>query len=147
MKNTTGDFEDVTPQEILDFACELEKIKNQLNSPDSVVNRTIYARISYAVFIFLREWLKKFAGYVSNYGDHTKIPNFIKSYGPFDRTKNRQLSNDLIHLKKLRHQADYRITVPSQFDDEYKNWYFTSIPSAFKMAEDIIKAFNNHHRL
>ena len=32
MKNTIGDFEDISPQEILDFACELEDIKDDLSS-------------------------------------------------------------------------------------------------------------------
>ena len=99
MKNMERDFEDVSPQEIFDFACELDEIKEYLNSTNSAVNRTIYVKIYYAVFLFLREWLKKNTGYKSLKGEHTKLPNFIKKNGPFKRDKNSEIYDDLIHLK------------------------------------------------
>ena len=71
-------------------------------------------------FFFLREWLKKNTGYKSLKGEHTKLPNFIKKNGPFKRDKNSEIYDDLIHLKKLRHQADYRLTVPSKYSKDYK---------------------------
>ena len=142
MKNMERDFEDVSPKEIFDFACELDDIKDDLNSTNSAVNRTIYVKIYYSVFLFLREWLKKNSGYKSLMGEHTGLPNFIKKNGPFNNKKNKEISRKLIHLKKLRHQADYRLTVPSKYSNEYKKWKFTSIESAFEIEKSIIKAFN-----
>ncbi|MBQ2653229.1 MAG: hypothetical protein IJF83_06695 [Methanobrevibacter sp.] len=142
MKNTKKDFEDVSPRDIFDFACELDDIKEDLSSTNSAVNRTIYVKIYYAVFLFLREWMKKHTKYKSLKGEHTKLPNYIKKNGPFDYKKNKEIYRNLIHLKKLRHQADYRLTVPSKYSKNYKKWKFTSIDSAFKMAKSIIKAFN-----
>lgn len=81
--------------------------------------------------------------YVSLKGEHTKLPNFIRFRGPFTYDKNKELSEDLILLKKLRHQADYYITVPSQ----YIKWNFTSIVSAFEIAEDIIETFSKFKSL
>lgn len=142
LKNTEVDFEDVTPQEILDLACELEDVKEDLNSTNSAVNRTVYSKIYYAVFLFLRQWLEKNSGYKSLKGEHTKLPNYIKKNGPFSHKKNKEISRELLHLKKLSHQADYRLTVPSKDSKNYKRWKFTSIDSAFKIAKNIIKAFN-----
>lgn len=147
MKNTEGDFEDVTPMEILDLACELEEIKDDLNSTKSAINRTVYVKIYYAVFLFLREWLKKHLNYVSLKGEHKKLPNFIKKHGPFDFAINNQIFEDLILLKMLRHQADYKLVVPAKNSLEYSKWKFTSIESAFKIAEGIIKTFNDYKSL
>ncbi len=144
MKNTEGDFEDVTPCEILEFAGELDEIKEDLDSSKSVVNRTVYVKIYYAVFLFLREWLKKHMNYQSQNGEHTKLPNFIKKKGPFKDYKNNEIYLDLLLLKKLRHQADYRLTVPSKYSQNYKKWEFTRIADAFKIAESIIKAFKDN---
>lgn len=143
LKNTEGDFEDIAPREIFDLACELDKIKYDLNSTESAVNRTIYVKIYYSVFLFLREWLKKHTEYKSLKGEHTKLPNFIKKNGPFNQDKNNEICRDLINLKKLRHQADYRLTVPSKNSKYYKKWKFTSIDYAFEIAKSIIKAFND----
>ena len=141
MKNTEGDFEDVTPCEILEFAGELDEIKEDLDSSKSVVNRTIYVKIYYAVFLFLREWLKKHMNYQSQNGEHTKLPNFIRKNGPFDFKKNQKIYHELVHLKKLLHQADYKLIVPSKNSINYNKWKFTSICSAFEIAERIIKSF------
>lgn len=144
MKNTKLDFEDVSPKEILDLSYELENIKDKLNSTNSAINRTVYVKIYYAVFLFLREWLKKHMNYKSLIGEHKKLPNFIKSRGPFDFEKNNEIFEDLLLLKKLRHQADYRLTVPSKYSSDYKNWKFTSIKSAFNIAEGIVKTFMDY---
>ena len=141
LKNTEGDIEDIAPQEIFDFACELDEIKDDLNSTNSAVNRTIHVKIYYAVFLFLREWMKEHTEYESLKGEHVKLPNFIKKKGPFDNKKNNEIYRKMIHLKKLRHQADYRLTVPSKNSKNYKKWKFTSISSAFEIAESIIKTF------
>ena len=141
MKNTEGDFEDINPHEILELAGELDEIKDDLDSSKSAVNRTIYVKIYYAVFLFLREWLKQHMNYQSRVGEHTKLPNFIKKKGPFTNYKNNEVYLDLLLLKKLRHQADYRLIVPSRYSQEYHKWEFTSIADAFKIAESIIKAF------
>lgn len=74
MKNIEKDFEDISPKEFLDLACELDQIKEDLTSTNSAINRTIYIRIYYAVFLFLREWLRKFMNYESRKGEHTKLP-------------------------------------------------------------------------
>lgn len=147
MKDMEQDFDDVSPKEIIDLAFELDEIKDNLNSTTSSINRTVYAKIYYAVFIFLREWLKKYMGYKSFKGEHKKLPNFIKSRGPFDSAKNKQIYDELILLKKLRHQADYMIIVPSKYSINYYKWEFTSIKSAFKIATDIIKTFNDYKSL
>lgn len=147
MRNIEGDFEDVSPNEILDLASELDEIKDDLNSTNSAINRTVYMRIYYAVFLFLREWLKKYSKYKSLKGEHKKLPNFIKKHGPFSHDKNNEIHDDLIILKQLRHQADYRLIVPSKNTSEYKKWTFTSIKSAFEIANGIIKAFNDYKKL
>ena len=92
MKSTKGDFEDISPKEILDLAGELNEIKDDLISTNSSVNRTVYVKIYYAVFLFLREWLKRHTGYKSLNGEHRKLPNFIKKHGPFDNDKNNEVS-------------------------------------------------------
>ncbi len=143
LKNTEGDFEDISPKEFLDFACELDQIKDDLNSTNSAINRTIYMRIYYAVFLFLREWLKKFTDYQSKRGEHKKLSKFIKKHGPFDKKKNNEIYRDLTLLKKLRHQADYKLKIPQKSSSSYQNWEFTSITSAFEISEGIIKTFND----
>ena len=105
MKNMEGDFEDISPKEIYDFACELDEIKDDLNSTNASINRTIYVKIYYAVFLFLREWLKKFMKYKSLKGEHKKMPNFIKKNCPFGKEKNSEIFEELVLLKKLRHQV------------------------------------------
>ena len=141
MKNIEGDFEDITPHEIFSFAYELDEIRNDLNSTNSAVNRTIYVKIYYSVFLFLREWLKEHMGYKSLKGEHTKLPNFIKNNGPFGYEKNKEIYRGLTLLKKLRHRADYKLNVPKKYSLDYNKWEFTTIKSAFEIAESIIKTF------
>lgn len=144
MKNIEKDFENISPKEFLDFACELNQIKEDLNSTNSAINRTIYMRIYYAVFLFLREWLKKFMNYESRKGEHIKLPRFVRKHGPFSDKKNKEIYRDLNLLKKLRHQADYKLSVPPKDSSDYQKWEFTSITSAFEIAEGIIKTFNDY---
>lgn len=139
-----GDFEDIEPGEFYDLACELENVKRDLNSTESSINRNVYGRIYYSVFLFLREWLKKNTDYDSRpSGEHTKLPNYIRFRGPFDKGLNEVIFRNLILLKKLRHQADYKLVVPPKSSKEYQNWNLTSIDSAFIIAEDIINTFVN----
>jgi hypothetical protein len=143
LKNRVNDFCDVEPKEFFDLACELEDIKEGLNSTESSVNRNIYMRIYYAVFLFLREWLKKNTPYYSwPKGEHSRLANYIRFKGPFNRETNLLIYRKLIRLKKLRHQADYRLKIPSRDSEDYQKWDFTSITSAFEIAEDIFKTFN-----
>ena len=105
MKNKQNDFEDMTPKEFIDLAQELEKIKKDLNSTKSALNRNIYSRIYYSVFLFLREWFKKYSDYHSwPKGEHSRLANYIRFRGPFDKELNELIYRKLIKLKKLRHQ-------------------------------------------
>lgn len=142
MKNRENDFLDIEPNEFFDFACELNRIKKDLNSTESSINRNIYTRIYYAVFLFLREWLKKHTVYQSSpRGEHSRLCNFIRFKGPFNKRENELIYRKLIRLKKLRHQADYKLKVPKKYSQDYEKWDFTTIPLAFEIAEDIFKTF------
>ena len=142
LKSNGHDLMDVDPIEFLDFAYELEEIKKDLNSTDSSINRNIYMRIYYAVFLFLREWLKKHTSYQSwPKGEHTRLANYIRFKGPFKKEINELIYENLILLKKLRHQADYKLKIPSKSSPYYQKWDFTSINSAFKIAECILRTF------
>lgn len=83
-------------------------------------------------------------GYESRNNEHTKLPNFIKKKGPFTDYKNNEIYLDLILLKKLRHQTDYRLIVPTKHSQNYNKWKFTSIADAYLIAESIIKAFKEN---
>ena len=142
LKGNENDFKDVDPIEFFDFACELEKIKKDLNSTESSINRNIYMRIYYAVFLFLREWLKKHTSYQSwPKGEHTRLANYIRFKGPFNNEINELVYENLVLLKKLRHHADYKLKIPSKSSPYYQKWDFTTINSAFKIAEYIFKTF------
>ncbi len=97
LKRKKNDFGDVEPIEFFDFACELEEIKKDLNSTESAVNRNIYMRIYYAVFLFLREWLKKHTPYHSwPKGEHRRLANYIRFNGPFNKEINELIYQNLI---------------------------------------------------
>lgn len=148
MTKWKNDFQDVEPKDFYDFACELEYIKLDLDSTESAVNRTIYMRIYYAVFLFIRLWLKKYTSYHSwKRGEHSRLANYIRFKGPFDNEVNQTVYGKLISLKKLRHQADYDLEVPPKYSANYQKWDFTSITFAFKIAEDIVKTFNDFKSL
>lgn len=69
--------------------------------------------------------------------------DLLKNTDHWGADKNKEIYEELIHLKKLRHQADYKLEIPQKNSLNYKNWEFTSIISAFEIAEGIIKIFND----
>lgn len=145
MRNKENDFEDIEPKEFYDLACELNEIKQDLNSTDAAINRNIYMRIYYSVFLFLREWMKNNTSYQScPKGEHFRLAKYIRFNGPLSRKENEIVYRKLIRLKKLRNQSDYKLKVPKKFSKDYKNWDFTGINLAFETAESIIKSFNEH---
>ncbi len=142
MKSRENDFEDIEPIEFYKLANELNEIKKDLNSTNASINRTIYMRIYYAVFLFLREWMKKFTDYQSwPKGEHKRLAKYIRFHGPFDNETNEIIYRKLIRLKKLRNQSDYKLEVPEKNSPKYNRWDFTSINEAFQIAEDIVIPF------
>ena len=111
----------------------------------SALERTIITRIYYAVFLFLREWMKE-----ENYGcllknngeDHSIIPDFIYNNGPCDNQTNHDIANNFKDLKRLRRQCDYFLELPSPGTDESKKWIRLSTRDAILTAEFIINNFS-----
>lgn len=137
-------FEEFHPLDFLHLVEELSSMENEFNSSESAVKRNIYGRIYYAVFLCVRESLINNTNYVSwKYGEHSRMPRYIKNNGPFTISLNRKISRDLKALKKLRHQSDYYLKEPGKYSKEYQNWVFEDIEYAFSIANNIIKAFNN----
>ena len=127
---------------------ELAKLLyNHINDTEykSALERTIITRIYYAVFLFLREWMKK-----ENYGiylknnelDHAIIPNFIYDNGPCDYQTNHDIANNFKDLKKLRQQCDYFLELPKKGTDESNKWINISTQDAILTAEFIINSFS-----
>jgi len=142
LKRELNDFKDFEPVEFFNLANELEEIKKDLKSMESAVNRNIYSRIYYSIFLFLREWLKMHTDYNSwPKGEHSRMANYIRYKGPFDNENNNLIYRKLIILKKLRHQADYKLKIPIKSSQNYHRWDFTTIGSAFEIAEDIFRIF------
>ena len=142
LKKELNDFKDVEPVEFFNLARELDRIKKDLNSTEPSINRNIYERIYYSIFLFLREWLKKHTSYQSwPKGEHSRMANYIRYRGPFDEKINELIYEDLVLLKKLRHQADYKLKIPIRSSQNYHRWDFTTIGSAFEIAEDIFRIF------
>lgn len=142
LKKELNDFKDVEPVEFFNLARELDRIKKDLNSTEPSINRNIYGRIYYSIFLFLREWLKKHTSYQSwPKGEHSRMANYIRYRGPFDEKINELIYEDLVLLKKLRHQADYKLKIPIKSSQNYHRWDFTTIGSAFEIAEDIFRIF------
>lgn len=135
------DFEDFKPEYFLDFSKEIYEKSDLLNSNNSTLKRVIYGRIYYAVFLFVREWLKDNKNYNSTHKDHTTMLNFIRKYGPFDSCENNLIADHIYVLKKLRQQADYYIVMPNKNDKNHSNWISMSIEESFEMAHYIIDAF------
>ena len=82
-------FEDFKPLDFLELAEELSVMENDFNSSDSSVKRNIYGRIYYAIFLYVRDWLSNNTDYVSySPGEHSRLPRYIKSKGPFNKTRN-----------------------------------------------------------
>lgn len=96
------EFEDFNPVDFLNFTLELNKSINDFESSSSSVKRTIFSRIYYAVFLFLRETLANNTEYISNpFGEHRRLPNFIEHKGPFDDDIN-ELSKEYSCFKKIK---------------------------------------------
>jgi hypothetical protein len=138
------EFEDFNPIDFLTLASELNSKIFEFNSSSSSIRRTIFSRSYYATFICVREFLSKNTEYISNpYGEHTRMLNFIKFRGPFSEKVNEDIYWDLRNLKKLRHQSDYYLNVPSKGTKEYKDWLFCDTDFAIDLANNIIKQFKN----
>ncbi|WP_346675547.1 hypothetical protein [Methanobrevibacter woesei] len=136
------DFNKFTPLDFLELAVELDKFSDELNIDNSVVERNIFGRLYYSSFLYVREWLSKHWKYKSKGPrDHTTMPNFIKSKGPFGEVENNLISDLLLELKKLRHQSDYYLEIPEEGTDEYKKWIFEDVDYAFNSARYIIDSF------
>ncbi|WP_407422927.1 hypothetical protein [Methanobrevibacter sp.] len=54
-----NDFENIEAEEFYNLAYELNIIKKDLESTNSSINRTIYVRIYYSVFLFFAGMAKK----------------------------------------------------------------------------------------
>ena len=127
---------------------ELAKLLyNHINDTEykSALERTIITRIYYAVFLFLREWMKKenYGIYLKNNGlDHAIIPNFIYDNGPCDYQTNHDIANNFKDLKKLRQQCDYFLELPKKGTDESNKWINISTQDAILTAEFIINSFS-----
>ena len=139
------EFEQFSPVDFLNIACELNEKLLEFESSSSSVKRTIFGRSYYSTFIFLREILKNNTDYISNpYGEHRRLPNYIRFKGPFDEKTNKELYDSINTLKKLRHQSDYYLKVPSKGTKEYDNWVFEDCDFAINLAFKIIKLFEKH---
>lgn len=138
-------FEDFDPLYFLDFSKELLEKCDSFNVNETTIKRVAYGRTYYATFLFVREWLKNHWSYRSSKGDHTQMLKFIRRHGRFGRIMNHKIADDLYHLKSLRHQADYYITIPSEDElGENDEWYCEDIEIAFELAESIIGAFEDY---
>ena len=139
------EFEQFSPIDFLYVACELNEKLLEFESSSSSVKRTIFGRTYYSTFIFLREILKNNTDYISNpYGEHRRLPNYIKFKGPFDEKTNKELYDSINTLKKLRHQSDYCLKVPPKGTKEYDVWVFEDCDFAINLAFKIIKLFEKH---
>ena len=137
-------FDQFKPIDFLKLAEELSVMEDKFNVSESDVKRNIYGRIYYAVFLFVRESLINNTNYVSwGYGEHSRMLKYIRNKGPFDNSLNRKISKDLYALKKLRHQSDYYLNVPSKYSSEFVDWIFKDVDEAFTLANTIVKSFNN----
>lgn len=135
------EFEFFKPIDFLDFAKEINLKVYSFKSMPSAVKRTVISRIYYATFLFVREWLIRH-GYTSTKKDHSKIPEHIKTKGPFSYEDNKNISQDLILLKRLRHQADYYINKNDCL--RYGEiWDQNDINYAFKTSESILQKFKS----
>ena len=64
-------FENFNPEDFLQLAKELENNLANLEVNESSIYRTIFGRIYYAIFLYVREWLCENTEYKSNpQGEH-----------------------------------------------------------------------------
>ena len=95
------EFDNFQPVDFLTIASQLNSEIFSFNSPSSSVNRTIFGRIYYGVFLTIREFLKNNTGYISNpFGEHRRLANYIESKGPFANSLNHKVAKYLRILKK-----------------------------------------------
>ena len=80
------------PKIFLILASELNLKQLDFDSSGSSIKRTIFGRSYYAAFLSVREFLPSNTEYASNpFGEHTRIPNFIKSRGLFNEEDNEKI--------------------------------------------------------
>ena len=138
-------FEDFQPLDFLDFAKNLINYLDEFGWGNSSMERTIFGRIYYGTFLYIREWLSNRTDFdvKNNAKDHQNIPRYIKSKGPFDEETNILISDNLKTLRKLRNQSDYNLIIPNENSREYTRWNHRDIYYAIDLAEDIINYFRN----
>ena len=136
-------FEDFQSLDFLDLAKKLIEYNKKHRWENSSLERTIFGRIYYGTFLHVKEWLSENTDFnVENNGkDHSNIPKYIKTKGPFDKDTNKDISDYIKQLKQLRNQADYHLKVPDKNSKEYARWDTRDVNSAIDFAEYIIKQF------
>ena len=140
-------FENFQSLDFLDLAKDLIKYNEEHGWKNSSLERTIFGRIYYGTFLYVREWLSKNTDFnVRNNGvDHKNIPKYIKSKGPFDEDTNKYISDYINQLRKLRNQADYHLKFPDKNSREYACWDDRDVSHAIDLAEDILNYFRNYN--
>lgn len=139
-------FDNFQPLDFLKLSKYLVNFLEENGWNNSSLERTIFGRLYYGTFLYVREWLSEKTDFnVNNNGsDHRNIPKFIMSKGPFDDEKNSYISGNFKELRKLRNQADYYLTVPDENSKEYNRWINEDLNYAIDLAEDIINSFKNY---
>lgn len=135
------EFDFFQPIDFLKLSEEMYSNADSFKSMPSAVKRTVISRIYYSTFLYVRDWLIRH-GYHSTKKDHTEIPHYIGTKGPFSPVDNQYISGELLRLKKLRHQADYYI-IRNDCSKYREEWISDDIESAFEAANDIIQKFQN----
>ncbi|MBQ9026243.1 MAG: hypothetical protein IJ104_07720 [Methanobrevibacter sp.] len=128
----------------MNLADEMYNRRDLFESSTSSVKCNIYGRIYYSIFLYVREWLNQNTSYVSYpFGEHKRMPMFIKNKGPFTDEQNEEIFRLFNQLKKLRHQSDYYLEIPNKYSKMYEDWVFEDIVDAFEIADYIIECFDN----
>ena len=139
-------FENFQPLDFLNLAKKSIEYLERNSWNNSSLERTIFGRVYYGTFLYVREWLSKntLDFIVKNNGkDHKNIPRYIQSKGPFDKCTNKLISDNLKKLRKLRNQADYNLVVPDKSSKEFARWDNSDVNNAVDLAEDIINSFDS----
>ena len=109
------------------------------------LRETFLVEFTMLFFLYVREWLLKHTNYTSQpKKEHSTMPKYIKSNGPFSNEVNHNISKNLKMLKKLRHQSDYYLEIPPLYSYEYSNWIFRDVSHAFILANEIITTLENN---
>lgn len=138
-------FDNFHPLNFLDLSKKLINFLEDNGWDNSSLERTIFGRLYYGTFLYVREWLGERTDFnVKHTGeDHKNIPRYIKSKGPFENEVNLLISSEFKELRKLRNQADYHLKVPSEDSEEYGRWINEDLNYALDLAEDIIDSFHS----